>query len=1022
MSFDSFYGGRQGASFVIVERFDVVDSSTSVTKYAGTYLAIVPETLSNTGEYIYLYNNLTNNFIERDYTNFDKYTWAFTVLDGRSVSTKESAEASSITVVPLPIRNAKGMRQCFEQGGDTTDKVNYGEYVIIDSPNKNDPDNGKVFRRGMNFDYNATSNPYAGGEYIGQICGPAGPASEIGLTTELDVQSHAGYNSGSYDVANSALVPGYDENVFRDNISYSWVTIRDTYGNVQGALIGFTIPYLVPELSGSWRKPYYTQEDYDLHRITDRNLIGKAIPESADFDLFVDNGAGTADRDPNHGDTGHPFFRKWKINIPKGIKGDTQTNLEIYPTLVTEGSKIYPNVNTTTGQLSGTPILAPADKKLNLTNYEATKEKGYVAVDDGGYVYLTDTRGLRMRYLETWYDNLEEGENQFIDIGEYNTITNVTLSEDGWLTVYYSWDDPKVLEEALRWIKYDIDSNTDGIQFNSDGTVTIIYNTLDANEHNETQTHSNLISWINSTTLGRNGRYKVIYNNNNSQISPKTGVEDGKAIYETDLTWPTQVSLTPEGVLKFMYNNNLLDDIYPDPWTEPGTVDRINGSYSFIIPWLDKVKLLRDGHFNFEFNNDELYDPTDPDWVSKTLYAPRITWIDKVKLLRNGHFDFKFNNNGIYDSSDIDWATQTDYMPRITWIDKIKLLSDGHFNFTFNNNGIADATDPDWNASGETYEPRITWITKASLDDDGQLRVYFNNDLNKDEVIAAGGTWIDGPDPEDPTKTAHYYNKEILWVADVKIDDDGTIHFIYCNGVDEIVPSVKIKYLTDVQIETADASGQEGTGDQRVHINYNTGDTDIIGAPLNYVIDTVITGAKKTISDPEEYHLLVYYSDPATRAKYKADPAYNTYSYYSPKIGDIVDDWVDLGYVKGEPGGIHIITNFTDANDLIDSSTGIPIKPEYIDGSTPGAPMPFPNLNHAGWAVTVEDNTVTPSRFYIYFYDYDSDYWYSIGAIDASLIDPRNVIITAEETDYTEASMLNAKGIWLVESTRVFAE
>ena len=40
-------------------------------------------------------------------------------------------------------------------------------------------DNGKVYLRGMNFDYNAETNPLAGAKYIGQICGPQGENPEF---------------------------------------------------------------------------------------------------------------------------------------------------------------------------------------------------------------------------------------------------------------------------------------------------------------------------------------------------------------------------------------------------------------------------------------------------------------------------------------------------------------------------------------------------------------------------------------------------------------------------------------------------------------------------------------------------------------------------------------------------------------------------------------------------------------------------------------------------------------------------
>lgn len=54
------------------------------------------------------------------------------------------------------------MNTAFEKG-EAYKGVFYGEYCIIDSPNKSHQNNGKIFRRG-----------YTGPEYIGQVAGPSG--------------------------------------------------------------------------------------------------------------------------------------------------------------------------------------------------------------------------------------------------------------------------------------------------------------------------------------------------------------------------------------------------------------------------------------------------------------------------------------------------------------------------------------------------------------------------------------------------------------------------------------------------------------------------------------------------------------------------------------------------------------------------------------------------------------------------------------------------------------------------------
>ena len=823
MSLESFYGGRMGASFVIVKHYDAINTNSAANKYKTVYYSLHPDSrLSDTNPYFLLVNG---NFVQQTTSNFNNnnYTWKAVVLDGHSVKTKTSAGATGTKNVST--QAAEGMVQDFEKGGDTTDIVNYGEYVIIDTPSKDDPDNGKVFRRGMNYQYNASSNPYAGGEYIGQIVGPRGAAVELDIDTYNNVASKTGSVKRSFTEVNGSLVPGANtaRSTFNDNIDYVWVNFRGADGSLERYFVGFKFPYLVTDITSKWRKPYYTPEDYTEGRIKSQSLIGNVIREDANFELFVKNEYQTSescpDKDPTHGYTGHPFYRKWKVTIPKGIKGDTQTGLEIYPTLVTKGSTIYNSV-TSSGSLYGPTYQASADMAIQISSYPNTKGKGYVELVGGGYAKLSDTRGLRMRYIQTKYDNKEAGESSYIDIGQYNTITNVSLSEDGWLTVFYSWDNPKTLENALRWIKYNEKTGEDGIKFSSDGTVTIIYNTKNSAGKNEQQTHPNLISWINSTTLTREGKFKVLYNNNSSQISPKTGTEGGKAVYSTDLTWPTQVSMTKQGVIKFMYNNNLLTDIYPVPWDEKekGKVDRNEGSYSFIIPWIESVGMMEDGHFNFKFNNDLLYNILDGQWSDPQTYSPQLTWIKGINLDEDGHINFKFNNdllcqfdsgyyidkgalistsdNGsissntfnlidntevqyigdtinIYDTqAPADWYDEgTRYAPQITWIDNVELKDDGNLDFTFNNNRFYNPDNPDWKDDQVTYSPQITWTDNVELQEDGHLEFTFNNNRFYDQF---------NPDWKSDEIT---YAPQITWITGMSMDTEtGQFKFIFNNN------------------------------------------------------------------------------------------------------------------------------------------------------------------------------------------------------------------------------------------------
>lgn len=789
MSMESFYGGRQGVSFVIVKRFDREDIPDG-TAYRVKYYAV------NQNKII-LYP-----FIERTNQNYNDYNWTAVPLDGGSVTVVLSD--GTITTKPLnePVTYQEGMRQCFEKGGDSVDVVNYGEYVIIDTVSKDNPENGRVYRRGMNYDYDPNTNPLAGAEYIGQIVGPKGDASEIDITTYQEViaiPSHQArwYEINTEDPNDASLVPGVDVNrtTYNDEIYYAWATLRDTAGSIDHCQVGFKFPYLVPEISAYWRSPYYTQEDYDQGRIHDRDLIDTPIKDEDNFSLFVDNGCGTADRIAEHGDTGHPFYRKWKLNVPRAMKGDSFSDLKLFPTIVTAGSKAYTAVGADGETLIGTEITLAEDYPIVVDSYWDTFSKGYVTIKIGGqkyYSYLTNTAELHYGYLWTWYDDHKNGDHKWIDIGKYNVIDHLYLDDEGWIHVFYTCDDPQTLETAIRWIWYNLDENAKGIEMTADGTITVWYNTKSDGVNRDVQQYDNILKWITETALTRNGHFKLTYNNNDyydpaniytydptQPANWKSGwsTNANKASWETDLTWPTQVSLSSEGVLKFLFNNNLLQDIYPTNPTS-GTVDRLEGSYSFIIPWLNQVKLLEDGHFNFKFNNDKLYDSTDSGWDANdhTLYKPLITWITKATLSDTGVFKIYFNNDlnksaveaagGTWDLLDHAYVTQ------VYWIKDVDLAANGTLTLTRNDNTII------------TKQDKILWIKSVALTNTGELTITRNDD----------------------TVVQHEFFR---WIEDIEFNDDGTFRVKLNNG--NYDHQHTYKWVTDVETKP--------NGDYKVTLN-----------------------------------------------------------------------------------------------------------------------------------------------------------------------------------------------------------
>lgn len=426
-SMESFYGGRQGASFVIVKRFDGINIADTAA------LARKEVAVNSENKYLTLDGN---TLIYKDGNNQGDYSWGDITLDGTSVSAIQVSSGDPATI-KLPNLMLESMVDCFKKGGETTSEVGYGEYVIIDTLlNLNDPssvDNGKVFRRGMNYD-----SDLGGAEYIGQIVGPKGDTPILEMNTIEEILSRGGRHE-FYTVANDSLVPGIDyeesdpSKKYNDSIEYGW---SDIYVNVDperhikkyvGSMIGFRFPYLVPEFKTNGRSAYY--------EVGDERPAGKEVGDvlADDFDVLVYNGEG-ADQDPHHGDTGHPFYRKWKMSIPKGIKGDSASQFEVIPRKIREDAPLWASPD-----IAQEPVdTADANTTVKFTNdpwtpsevLEVTKE------NETYYAKLEDAWNFILRYRETVFDNKESGEppedwhdEELKDIYEFVSVDQMKIEE-----------------------------------------------------------------------------------------------------------------------------------------------------------------------------------------------------------------------------------------------------------------------------------------------------------------------------------------------------------------------------------------------------------------------------------------------------------------------------------------------------------------------------------------------------------------------------------------------------------------
>lgn len=442
-----------------------------------------------------------------------------------------------------------------QKGGDYKD-VWYNEYCIINTPNKNDPDNGKIFLRGINYlETDSDGNPTGGWIPVGQVVGPSSGTpyfqlgsipfaqehvreglqkyeyrvypsglkddgtynlvKEEGVLRAADETKNAGTFDFSQDV-DQALVPGKEpgKDVYHDTIKYTWVNIRkDDEDADSWFYVGVQQPYPQIDVAAHSSSPY----DDNGHIRTN----GMSVEEKSE-------------KNPN-GTRKHPYYEFLDFGIPHGIKGDAVRKLRV----------------TTPAQETGRTIYDINDLVTN-ANGELTPRSGA-----GSYADYTDDRNRQIVVFDVvTFDHEQQGESYSVYLGDFNIIKNVQVSDNGTLTVSYTHDDDTVYDRKIKWVNaiqintnqgagggaVSVNYNVDGpdvwtnlgtlkyvsdVDIADDGTVTFTY------INNDRKQYSKLIRWVKSVSLDGNGKFTLVANNDASPNNP---------FYSTVLNWVKEVS------------------------------------------------------------------------------------------------------------------------------------------------------------------------------------------------------------------------------------------------------------------------------------------------------------------------------------------------------------------------------------------------------------------------------------------------------------------------------------------------
>ena len=92
---------------------------------------------------------------------------------------------SAAFVLRGSFESVDAMVQAFKRG-DSYKDVWYHEYILINCPNLNDPEHGRIYRRGLDY-----TNSMGGAEFVGTIRGPMSGTPFMQMNTIQEVKNQS---------------------------------------------------------------------------------------------------------------------------------------------------------------------------------------------------------------------------------------------------------------------------------------------------------------------------------------------------------------------------------------------------------------------------------------------------------------------------------------------------------------------------------------------------------------------------------------------------------------------------------------------------------------------------------------------------------------------------------------------------------------------------------------------------------------------------------------------------------------
>lgn len=526
------------------------------------------------------------------------------------------------------INNEEVMDKCL-QNADYKD-VWYGELCLIDTVNKNNPANGRLYRRTLKNQGSkdpANTQETLSAEYIGQIVGPASGTPFMQFTSLAGVDAAAAKDYGSYSetlyedsagnivhdeqlqdnlekidtykhnaLAEDIFIPGTADG--DDTIFYNWFNVRknEEEDTESWVYLGLQIPYLVVENE-------YVTTDY--WKWPDRY---------------------------NEAD-GRKFYQKWHIEIPRGVRGNGISDIR----LTTYNEEIPEDSDAATLYQNFSVIVHDESTDEYSFDINADKVDGNFLVNQiAGDLDRPTTEEVLDAPIYvcdfTIYNSYDygatdaSGQTVTIYLGMPKDIEDFVLENDGSITIKYQDKSSKTLTNKIRWIN-DIVINS-AIAETNPGQIVINYNTGAADTFNLGL--PNKASFDESTGIFTFGTT----DDNSYTLKDMTSSEDFQFEYPISASLIGDVTAkNKDEDRKIHYQTNIITDKEHNDYAIGSPINYVQD----MIVYLDAVRKPYTGHLLVLFNDPEHRTPhIDSEHTSTTPDLDGITWYKDEEIFGVG--------------------------------------------------------------------------------------------------------------------------------------------------------------------------------------------------------------------------------------------------------------------------------------------------------------------------------------------------------------------------------------------------